>query len=636
MRISGGKATFVVLRSTMLTSEPAAPALLKTEGSPLQIGGASVRKPIVQPPHELKKEPATPPHTTLPPVTEFEWGSPGTAKTHFKPPTGSGTRSWLSHLSSPYIATPPLAIVTPPKSAATPPRNGMKAGAEPATGKTPKSDSQPTATPSGAPTSAQQAARKSATVGDVTAAAEKPALEHKWERDRFLEHAPARKPDLEAGRRGRLVKSAQTFSIHLTFFGMGMYYAMFGPTLQDLAVTLDVDLYHALFLLAARGIGYFLGAVAGGVLLRPVNPQVLLIVLDFFLAMACLGVSYFDTLFQSQLVFGLGGFALGAINIVGVLWVSALHRDASGFLLQTLSFMHCIGCTLAPILSEPFMTRRSLLQPPSDLPPPVERELAYLTSLEDKDFIYISYAYWAVGIYVFLIIFLALVAFFVDPRHQDLRPMETQCPAVPFSGLVVVLFFYLFLAVAMEIIYSQLIAAFALLLGHNKTVAAYVTSLFWASYSTVRGVSITWLKQHGSFNVLLCSNVFLVAVTAFSSVFGYQTRVMWIGTALAAACMAPVMPSTLLLLHDHSGVSVGRFTLAVFTVGVSSAFAPLCLGAKLEREPMLFHYALAALAVLSLLLVFIGRTLVRRTPIEDGYTLLPADRRPSNRSSKLH
>ncbi|KAK8765497.1 hypothetical protein V5799_031893 [Amblyomma americanum] len=453
-----------VLRSTMLTSEPAAPALLKKEGSPLQIGGASVRKPIVQPPHELKKEPATTPHTTLPPVTEFEWGSPGTAKTHFKPPTGSGTRSWLSHLSSPYIATPPLAIVTPPKSAATPPLNGMKG-----------------------------------TSSALTA-----------------EH-----------------------------------------------------------------------------------------------------VSY-------------------RVHAVGVLWISALHRDASGFLLQTLSFMHCIGCTLAPILSEPFMTRRSLLQPPSDLPPPVERELAYLTSLEDKDFIYIAYAYWAVGIYVFLIVFLALVAFFVDPRHQDLRPMETQCPAVPISGLVVVLFFYLFLAVAMEIIYSQLIAAFALLLGHNKTVAAYVTSLFWASYSTVRGVSITWLKQHGSFNVLLCSNVFLVAVTAFSSVFGYQTRVMWIGTALAAACMAPVMPSTLLLLHDHSGVSVGRFALAVFTVGVSSAFAPLCLGAKLEREPMLFHYALAALAVLSLLLVFVGRTLVRRTPVEDGYTLLPADRRPSNRSSKLH
>lgn len=53
----------------------------------------------------------------------------------------------------------------------------------------------------------------------------------------------------------------------------------------------------------------------GGVLLRPLNPQVLLVVLDFVLAMACLGVSYFDTLFQSELLFGLGGFALGAIEI---------------------------------------------------------------------------------------------------------------------------------------------------------------------------------------------------------------------------------------------------------------------------------------------------------------------------------
>lgn len=307
---------------------------------------------------------------------------------------------------------------------------------------------------------------------------------------------------------------------------------------------------------------------------------------------------------------------------MGVLWISALWREASGFLLQTLSFMHCMGCTLAPLLGEPFLTQRSVLQPPSDMPPAVERELAYLTSLEDKDFVYVAYAYWAVALYVFVVVFLALVAFFVDPRHQDLSVMERQCPVVPCSGLVVVLFVYLLASVAMEIIYSQLVAAFALLIGQNKTVAAYLTSSFWAAFSAVRGASIVWLQQHGSIGVLLCSNVLLVALTGFDSVFGYQTRVMWIGTALAGACMAPVMPSTLLLLHDHSGVSRGRFTLAVLAVGASSAFAPLCLGAELERQPMLFHYVLAALAGVSLLLVLVARVLVRR--IDDGYIPLPA------------
>ncbi|XP_065297105.1 sodium-dependent glucose transporter 1-like isoform X2 [Dermacentor albipictus] len=402
----------------------------------------------------------------------------------------------------------------------------------------------------------------------------------------------------------------------------GMYYALFGPTVQDLAVTLDVGLFRVLFLLAARGVGYFLGAVAGGVLLRPVNPQVLLVVLDFFLAMACLGVSYFDTLFQSELLFGLGGFALGAINIVGVLWISALWREASGFLLQTLSFMHCMGCTLAPVLGEPFLTQRSVLRPPSDMPPAVERELAYLTSLEDKDFVYVAYAYWAVALYVFVVVFLVLVAFFVDPRHQDLRAMETQCPVAPCSGIVVVLFSYLFTSVAMEIIYSQLVAAFALLLGQNKTVAAYLTSSFWAAFSAVRGASIVWLQQHGSLGVLLCSNVLLLALAGFGFAFGHQAPAMWIGAVLAGASMAPVMPSTLLLLHDHSGVSRGRFALAVLVVGASSAFAPLCLGAEMEREPMLFHYALAALAAVSLLLLLVARMLVRRRG--DGYAPLPA------------
>ncbi|KAH7970357.1 hypothetical protein HPB49_004417 [Dermacentor silvarum] len=505
--------------------------------------------------------------------------SPGDADPETPAQLGGGAKSQHSDPASPFAP--------PPTTAApwTPPRSQTKgaAASEGAASKAP---------PVAAPQSPPQVPRKSVTVADVTSWAEAQELHRKWAHEHFLESAP------------------------------GMYYALFGPTVQDLAVTLDVGLFRVLFLLAARGVGYFLGAMAGGVLLRPLNPQVLLVVLDFVLAMACLGVSYFDTLFQSELLFGLGGFALGAIDIVGVLWISALWREASGFLLQTLSFMHCMGCTLAPLLGEPFLTQRSVLQPPSGMPPAVERELAYLTSLEDKDFVYVAYAYWAVALYVFVVVFLALVAFFVDPRHQDLRVMERQCPVVPCSGLVVVLFLYLLASVAMEIIYSQLVAAFALLIGQNKTVAAYLTSSFWAAFSAVRGASIVWLQQHGSFGVLLCSNVLLVALTGFDSVFGYQTRVMWIGTALAGACMAPVMPSTLLLLHDHSGVSRGRFTLAVLAVGASSAFAPLCLGAELERQPMLFHYVLAALAGVSLLLVLVARVLVHR--IDDGYIPLPA------------
>lgn len=485
-----------------------------------------------------------------------------------------------------------------------------------------------------------QVPRKSATVADVTDITNRPpetqALQRKSVDEHILESAHVRQSHLQASRRERLVKTTQTLVIHFSFFGAGMYFAMFGPTIQDLAVELSVSLFRVLFLLAARGLGFFLGAVVSGVCLRVVSAQVSLMVLDFFLAMACIGVSYFDTLFQCELLFALGGFALGGIHIIGVLWLSTLWREASGFMIQTLSFMYCMGCVLGPVIGEPFVTQRSVLQPPSSLPPPEERKLAYLTSLEDTDFIYVAYAYWLVGLYVFAVLFLALATFFVDPRHQDLSPMETQCPVAPCSGLVVVLVFYLVTYVAVEIIYGQLIAAFTLLLGHNKTTAAYITSLFWASFTTVRGVSIMWLKQQGSFNLLLSCNVFLVVVAGFEAVFGHQTQVIWMGSALIGACIAPVMPSTLLLLHDHLGVSPRRFALVMLAVGASSAFAPLGPGAEMESEPMLFHYSIAGLAVLLLLLIVIGRTLAGRTAVEDGYALLPTDeqRHPSDRAVK--
>ncbi|XP_077539747.1 sodium-dependent glucose transporter 1-like [Haemaphysalis longicornis] len=536
------------------------------------------------------------------------------------------------HTSPRMTADPGTTVATswmPQESAPLQSKNPQTEGNE----SSPKASPMPThathwpATASTSTNTPPQDPRKLVTVADVADIANKreTAVPRKWTKEYFLESTTIKKSHLEASHRERAVKATQTLGIHLSFFGAGMYYAMFGPTIQDLAVTLNASLLQVLFLLAARGAGFFLGAVVSGVFLRGMNPQVLLMVLDFFLGVACIGVYYFDTLFQSELLFGLGGFSMGGIKVSGVLWLSALWRETSGFMIQTLSFVYCMGCVLGPVMGEPFVTQRSVLQPPFDPPAPAERQLAYLTSLEDKNLIYVAYAYWLVGLYVFAVLFLALATFFVDPRHQELSPVESQRPVVPCSGLVIVLFIYLAAYVAMETVYSQLTAAFALLLGHSKTTAAYVTSLFWAALTTVRGVSIIWLQQQGSFNMLICCNFFLVVVTALEAVFGDQSWALWMGPALAGACMAPVMPSTLLLLHDYSGVSTGRFVCVMLAVGASSAFAPLGLGWELERLPMLFHYGVAALAVLSLCIIVFGKKLAGRMAIESGYALLSVD-----------
>ncbi|XP_077548430.1 sodium-dependent glucose transporter 1-like [Haemaphysalis longicornis] len=487
------------------------------------------------------------------------------------------------------------------------------------------------------PTSLQPAPWKAVTVADMTDRTEAQALHRKWEHEHLDWHsdslfAAAGGTAHHASRRDRLFKAVQTIVVHASFFGAGMYYAIFGPTVQDLAVVMDVGLFRVLFLLAARAVGFFVGAVTGAVVLRPVNPQVAFVLLNFLLTMACLGVSYIDTLLPYQLLFGLGGFALGAISVLGVLWTSALWREASGFLVRTLTFTFCLGCVLGPLLSEPFITDRSIVTGDSAIPAP----LSDLNNLEDKDFIYVGYAYWLISVYAFCVAFLALVAMFVDPGHQDLRDMESQCPVLPCSGFVVLLFFYLAACLAVETLSSQLVAPFALLLGHNKTAATYMTSLFWAAFTAVRGVAIACFPQRGSFDALLFCNAVLVAATGFSAFFGPQTRLLWIGTAVVGACMAPSMPSALLLLHDYSGVSISRFALAMLVACASSSFPPLCVGAKLERQPMLFHQALAALSTVALVLALIGKILLRRIAIEERYVRLPTDdiRRPSYKALK--
>lgn len=300
--------------------------------------------------------------------------------------------------------------------------------------------------------------------------------------------------------------------------------------------------------------------------------------------------------------------------------MAAIWRERSGVLLQTLSFMHSMGCVLGPVVGEPFLTRRSsLLQPvSSDVPKQVLPHLTHLTQLEDKDFIYVSYAYWVVGLYLFAIVFLVLAVFFTDPRHEDLGVMDARYTVQPCSCLMVVFVCYLATYVAMEVVYSQLVAPHALLMGHDKTVAAYVTSLFWAAFTAVRGVSILWVQQHGSLHVLVFCNLLLLLLAGLDSWLGFQPRMLWIGTALTGACLAPMLPSTLLLVHDYCGVSSWRFAAVTFAVGVSAASSPLWVGSVMEANPMAFHYSFFFIAALSFLLAIAAVVLVHR--IEFGVT----------------
>ncbi|XP_037527821.1 uncharacterized protein LOC119405103 [Rhipicephalus sanguineus] len=157
---------------------------------------------------------------------------------------------------------------------------------------------------------------------------------------------------------GRLTV-ARTVNLCLSFFGLGLCFAIPTATIQDLQkrTNAEGDIQH--FYTARYG-GYIFGCLIGGFLFDWYNRQFLLFLSIFATSIGIIVMPFCVQLATLMACSAITGITMGFLDTGGNVWCLDLWGRHSAPLMQALHFCFALGALVAPLIAEPFLSPASL------------------------------------------------------------------------------------------------------------------------------------------------------------------------------------------------------------------------------------------------------------------------------------
>lgn len=379
-----------------------------------------------------------------------------------------------------------------------------------------------------------------------------------------------------------------TTGYYLGFISLGIAAASLGPTLPGLADQVGVQISQIGLLFTARSVGFLLGALVVGRLYDRIPGHRLLTVALFGVAVAMALVPIAPTFWLITAVFFFMGVSESGIDVGSNTLLVWVHGKAVGPYMNGLHFFFGVGAFLAPVI-----VAQVILLPHG-----------------------MRWAYWSLAL-------LMLPSVFNIARMPSPAMPETAKEAVsgrinwPVVGLIA-LFFFLYSGA--EVAYGGWIYTYALDTGAGTIrTAAYLTSIFWASLTLGRLLSIPIAARLRARTILFVDLAGCLVSLGVMLLLPHSTPVVWIGTIGLGLFMASVFPTTLTLAERNTnvsgavtsyffaGASIGAMTIPWFmghqfelngaqaiiriTVGclVLAAIVYALLMRQIERAPSPFH-----------------------------------------------
>ncbi|HSV85920.1 MAG TPA: MFS transporter, partial [Levilinea sp.] len=327
---------------------------------------------------------------------------------------------------------------------------------------------------------------------------------------------------------------------------------------------------------------YLLGSVMGGRLydLLPGHRLMALVLVTLAIAVALVPAVPFLYVLMALMVM-LGAFE-GAIDVGGNTMLVWVHHPKTGPFMNGLHFFFGVGAFLAPVIIAQVM-------------------------LVTGGF---AWSYWLLGI-----ILIPIALFVAQLPSPSIQRVEDAAPSRQVNYfLVILLALFFFLSVGAEVAFGGWIYTYALHLQlASETHAAYLTSLFWGTFTAGRLASIPiaarvrprWILLGDLIGIIIGLLVILFAPNPGVSI--------WIGTVIIGLSIASVFP-TLISFAEHRMALSGKIT-SYFFVGASlgGMTIPWLIGQLFETVGPRFTMVallvdvLLALGVYAALIVYTSR-----------------------------
>ncbi len=352
--------------------------------------------------------------------------------------------------------------------------------------------------------------------------------------------------------------------------------AMLGPSLIELASNTESSLSQMGGLFTARAIGFMIASLWVGKLFDRFHEH-WLIAGGLLLGALLMGIipvtsSLWVLMFSMILV----GLLNGTIDIGGSALLFRFPKEQVSPYMNALHFFFGVGALLSPIL--------------------LAQSLAYSGTID--------WAYWGLAGCMALLSLKLMVT--PPPPKKNLSASTATTSAIPWQAVIgagLILFLY----VGSEVAFGGWIYAYAIQFGiADETLAAYLTSTFWAAITVGRLITIPLARRFHPHVILLGNLIGSLGFLSFFALWPDPVIGTWVGTLGFGLAMSSIFPTTLVWVERHVPLS-GQVTGFIFGGGSLGAMTlPWLIGQWIESAPSYFMIVVLFANLLIALGILIG------------------------------
>ena len=343
-----------------------------------------------------------------------------------------------------------------------------------------------------------------------------------------------------------------TIGYYAAFIVLGLMVAVSGPALPTLAERTHSRLDQFSFVLAVKALGYLFGGLLGGRLYDRLPGHLLLAGMLFAAGAFASLVPFISWLWLMAVILFLLGFTEGTIDVGGNSLLGWVHGSKVGPFMNGLHFFFGVGALLAPTIFAQVML---------------------LTG-------HINWAFWIfalialpVGLYVMRLPSPVVPA---APRDESAAPVR--------RSLVTLFVFFFFVYVCAEAGYGNWIYTYAVTLNlSSRTMAAYLTSAFWGSFTLGRLLGVPIATRFKPQVMLYTDMVGCLVSLGVILLWPGSAVALWVGTLGLGFSMASIFPSAMVLAGQRMHLTGGITGLYLMGAGAGGMFLPWFIGQMFER-----------------------------------------------------
>ncbi len=356
-------------------------------------------------------------------------------------------------------------------------------------------------------------------------------------------------------------KFLRTATYYLVFIAMGMWVAILGPTLPDLAINIGADLSKLSFLFTARSFGFLVGAYFAGFLFDKIKGHPIIALFLLFSAAAIFYVPFTTALALLVIVVLVLGVSESVIDVGANTLLVWTYKDKVGSYMNGLHLCFGIGGFLAPVL------------------------LAKVLEISGE----FSWAYWLM---LPFIIGIAVLVFVIPSPTIEKAVSKSSQNGINWALVGSIIVFY-FLWVGAESGFAGWVYAYALKSGlADKETAAYLTSAFWGAFTIARFIAVFLSMRFKPVILLNFSLIGTIGSLFLIASFPNSFEMLLTGVIGVGIFMASVFPS-MIAFSERRMVISGKITSWFFIgSGIGGMTLPWVMGQFIEHNPQVVLYIL--------------------------------------------